>query len=347
MKKSILFVLAIWGAIVSGHSQTIHCYLPFKAECPGQVTIPVEVENFDAVASASIGFAYDTLALEFLSSQNLHPSLSTGIHVINAIHGNLIFSWFSLTPATIGTGTFIELLFESRAARSSVLKWDTLQAGNCIFTDISGNEYPGIFHDGFVTNMLQVPGLINPANQSSGIPTNPDFSWTVSECDGRFEFQLSTTNDFSQLQFQQHNLLIPAVSVNGLEFNKTYYWRVRSGTVNDTTPWSPISQFQTKGPDGIEDPLQPVPIKVLSLYQSNPNTLNIELESLGLISLESSITDITGRSFFTCRWGNLSGGSQILHIPLSDQTPGLYWIHFRISHEGKMHQIVRKITLLR
>ncbi len=347
MNKIQLTLLILFGTLLSGAGQPIQCYLPFKAECPGQVILPIEVENFTDVASISLSFSYDTLALQYISAQNLHPSLTTGIHVINAIHGKLIFSWFSLTPATIGSGTFIELLFQTRAAKSSVLSWDTLQAGTCIFTDITGTEYPSRFHDGFLTNMLQIPGLIYPVHQSSGLPTNLDFSWTVSECDGRFEFQLSDTGNFAHIEQQQHNLSNPSASVSGLEFNKIYYWRVRSGNSIDTTPWSAVRQFQTKGPDAVDDPENTAPFRVIALEHTLSGQLSLQIEITGATPLSICLHDLSGKILYAKDWSTFSGGIYRLEIPIPCFSRGMYCLNFSFVEGDKPQHSGKKFTILK
>lgn len=142
--------------------------------CPGgYVTIPVNVTNFNDVASASMKINYDTLSLTYDSVNNVHPSLSSGVSVFNAINGQVGMAWFAIVPATFGSGLLYNIVFTYNA-NSSPLTFD-LSLGTCQYTDMNFVELPSIWVNGSVN--IPSPVINNmPVDQTAFIGTNAVFT---------------------------------------------------------------------------------------------------------------------------------------------------------------------------
>jgi len=116
------------AAALNVTSKLIRTIIADQIECPGTVTVPVLVENFDTVAAISLTMAYDTNVLTYTGYQNLNPKLSSGTLLINATGGKVIASYYSFSPVNIGNGTLLEYVFTYNGGYS-YLTWDTLNQG--------------------------------------------------------------------------------------------------------------------------------------------------------------------------------------------------------------------------
>ncbi len=120
--------------------------------CPGgNVNVPITVSQFIDVASVSLKLNYDANALTYLSYQNSHPALSSGMLLVNDLVGAINLGWFSVTPATIADGSIlVEYVFHYNNNYSD-LTWD-LTGGSGVYTNINGVGIPTLFVDGAVVS---------------------------------------------------------------------------------------------------------------------------------------------------------------------------------------------------
>jgi hypothetical protein len=165
-------------------------------ECPGGlVTIPVNVVNFNDVASASMKINYDTLALTYDTIVDVNPALNSGVLVFNAANGQVGMAWFAITPATFGTGLLYNIVFH-HDANSSPLNFD-LSVGTCQYTDINFNDLPAIW----VNGAINIPGpVINtmPVDQTAFVGTNAVFSLSGTNID-TYQWQRKIGNTWTDL----------------------------------------------------------------------------------------------------------------------------------------------------
>ncbi len=89
------------------------------------------------------------------------------------------------------------------------------------------------------------PTLVNPQNNEQNQNINLTLQWTQSLNAINYRVQVSTSNNFNNLVF---NTLTTATSFNlaNLNYNTTYYWRIKAYRQNDSTDWSTIWSFTTR-----------------------------------------------------------------------------------------------------
>ncbi|GAB4178801.1 MAG: hypothetical protein Kow00108_14650 [Calditrichia bacterium] len=91
-------------------------------------------------------------------------------------------------------------------------------------------------------------GNLSPADQATDQPINPTLSWD--EVLGEpviYHVQVATVSSFTQdIVFQDFGVATNSVSIEGLDFSRQYYWRVRA--VNESGPgeWSQVHSFTTR-----------------------------------------------------------------------------------------------------
>ncbi|MCL6260786.1 Ig-like domain-containing protein [Aquiflexum sp. TKW24L] len=92
------------------------------------------------------------------------------------------------------------------------------------------------------------PTLTSPANNSTGLPTNPKLSWSAVSNAETYAVEVSRNSDFSTLVSNSKLLSINEVSISGLQEDVLYYWRVRATNQAGSSPYSTVWNFRTKKP---------------------------------------------------------------------------------------------------
>ena len=83
-----------------------------------------------------------------------------------------------------------------------------------------------------------------PGNGVANVPIPAPLVWR-SDVPGTYAVQVSTDNTFSDLVFNNGAITDSSVFVNGLDYSKTYYWRVNVTITGITSAWSDTLSFTT------------------------------------------------------------------------------------------------------
>ena len=131
---------------------------------------------------------------------------------------------------------------------------------------------------------LPTPVLNLPANNASGVITNPTFTWSAVPGATGYNFRLSKEIGF------QADVISFTVDANTLTFatplsNITnYYWKVQAINADNESPWTPQRKFTTRNPNlAIPQALYPLDSAVnLSnsvrfVWTSVPNAVNYQI----------------------------------------------------------------------
>jgi hypothetical protein len=90
------------------------------------------------------------------------------------------------------------------------------------------------------------PSLSSPNNLATAINISPTLTWTASPGATSYQVQVSSTNNFSDIVFDQSGLTTTSASVTPALANSTvYYWRVNATNAVGTGLWSPVWSFTT------------------------------------------------------------------------------------------------------
>ncbi|MFC5270243.1 LamG-like jellyroll fold domain-containing protein [Adhaeribacter terreus] len=100
--------------------------------------------------------------------------------------------------------------------------------------------------DGGTTPPLPgTPTLAAPANNATGIATNPTLSWNAASNATSYQLQVATSNSFSAPLVADVNTAALSNQVTGLSNNTQHFWRVRAINQTGTSAWSSIRNFTT------------------------------------------------------------------------------------------------------
>ena len=164
------------------------------------------------------------------------------------------------------------------AARGAALLAIAVLIPACNFTFSSDDSFGG-------AAAPQNPFTLQvPINGSTGVlTTNAQFAWGALPGATSYQLQISLTSDFSQILYDQPNIVVPSVFVQtGLTHSSTYYWRVRGFTAGSsplaggspyrfTTLPPPLftapRQFFLQSPVGGPTAIAPAPVFLWSISQ--------------------------------------------------------------------------------
>ncbi|ROL60995.1 hypothetical protein D9V86_08030, partial [Bacteroidetes/Chlorobi group bacterium ChocPot_Mid] len=89
------------------------------------------------------------------------------------------------------------------------------------------------------------PGLLIPAANATGIPTSTSLSWTQVTPASTYDLQIATNANFTNIVQSYVNLTGTSRTITGLDYNTTYYWRMKSRLSGCESDWSPSRIFKT------------------------------------------------------------------------------------------------------
>jgi hypothetical protein len=89
------------------------------------------------------------------------------------------------------------------------------------------------------------PVLSSPANGSINQPTTLTLSWNASPGATSYRLQVADNSSFTLPKVDQGGITGTSWQVKGLDYNKTYYWRVNASNSSGTSPWSSVWSFTT------------------------------------------------------------------------------------------------------
>ena len=96
----------------------------------------------------------------------------------------------------------------------------------------------------FVT-IFGPPNLLSPADDSKGINVNVEFVWSQAIEIDVYDIQIAEDESFESTVFDTSNVKALSIYSTNLEYDKTYYWRVRSRIDDLISEWSHIFKFRT------------------------------------------------------------------------------------------------------
>lgn len=115
------------------------------------------------------------------------------------------------------------------------------------------------------TTFVLVPQPISPANNATGVSSNPTMVWGSMAGALAYRLQVGIDQTFAGgLVFDDSTLVDTTRAISGLSFNTLYYWRVAGKTGTGFGPYSPTWSFQT---------LTPVPGQVTLASPANDQTV--------------------------------------------------------------------------
>ncbi len=182
----------------------------------------------------------------------------------------------------------------------------------------------------FTTSGLEIPTLVSPSNGALNQQiASLVLDWNNTSNTTFYEYQYSTDVQFVSPAPVSATSTVSSVIINGLNYNTTYYWRVRSNDGNGYSYWSSVWSFTTASNIGIDEnvasfDLYPNPVK---------GFINLKFDDSDIRKI--SIYDVLGQQVWSVE---VSGESA--QIDLSMLSPGSYIVRV----QDGFSIITKKIT---
>lgn len=128
---------------------------------------------------------------------------------------------------------------------------------------------------GSFTTILGAPGVVmlnEPEDKILEVPIQPEFVWNEVERVETYQVSLAKDSEFKDILFDTSGVQTISLLLDNLNFNATYYWKVRAVNEAGAGEWSEVWSFETKTTTSIfakED----IPQEV-TLTQNYPNPFN-------------------------------------------------------------------------
>jgi len=97
-----------------------------------------------------------------------------------------------------------------------------------------------------VTSTPLKVSLSAPADDSTNAPTDITFIWNDVRGAETFQFQMAANSSFNTLRVDSTGIDTTTLSLENLEYDTQFYWRVRGVNGNDNGPWSDPFTFSSR-----------------------------------------------------------------------------------------------------
>ena len=167
---------------------------------------------------------------------------------------NVIYNGPGAVQFTWGTTAPTESFIENQANNLT-----TFTGGPVVVNFVNGGIVPA-------GPTLAAPTLSLPANNATNVSINPTLEWNAVTGATGYVLQVSTDNTFATTVVNQ-SVTGTTYNVSGLNYNATYYWRVKATDGTNESDWSVVWSFTTM--------MQPLTAVVLSAPADGANNVTL------------------------------------------------------------------------
>ncbi|RPI17435.1 MAG: T9SS C-terminal target domain-containing protein [Ignavibacteriae bacterium] len=106
------------------------------------------------------------------------------------------------------------------------------------------SSWSGVWSFTIVPQLPAAPNLVAPLNNSEINTLTPTLDWDSIPIASSYRLQIAGDSAFTVMMYNDSNITNSFKSISsGLNYNYTYYWKVRAKNSNGTGPWSPVWKF--------------------------------------------------------------------------------------------------------
>ncbi|MCX6158570.1 MAG: YCF48-related protein [Ignavibacteriota bacterium] len=210
-------------------------------------------------------------------------------------------------------------------------------------TGYTGGANASIYKTQTGGELLPLPVLISPPNNSYNVPLTTTLAWSNISGVTNYLVQVSSLSNFSTITDSATVTLNQRVIPAGkLQVNTTYFWRVRATNSLGTGPWTDPWNFGTTSV-GINQISSEVP-SVFKVYQNYPNPFNPETKIKFDVPERTFVTlkiyDISGKEITSIFNGNVNAGKFEANWNASEFSTGVYFLKFASDKFSSVKKII-------
>ncbi|MER3329561.1 MAG: T9SS type A sorting domain-containing protein [Candidatus Kapaibacterium sp.] len=133
------------------------------------------------------------------------------------------------------------------------------------------------------TTLVGPPEMATPKNDTVGLGLNVTFSWPSAAGAQTYDLQISEDANFTTLLVDQNNITDVTYGWTAPDYNKKYFWRMRTLGAGCSSEWSTPFNFKTAYPKAVTltpgDTLKCVPIQTIFTWEAVPGATQYELQA--------------------------------------------------------------------
>jgi len=147
--------------------------------------------------------------------------------------------------------SFTKIIFDTTGLSNTQCNISNLKSFTQYFWRVQafGNNLNSLWSDAlsFTTMVLppSEPTLSYPSNNANSVLTNIIMRWNAVSEAVSYYLQIATDSSFTNLVFEQANIISTSQTVNGLANGTTHFWRVRASNSAGEGAWSTVWKFTT------------------------------------------------------------------------------------------------------
>lgn len=134
-----------------------------------------------------------------------------------------------------------------------------------------------------ITTLVGPPAMATPANGDKGLNLGVMFTWPAAAGAQTYDLQVSDDPNFNNLLVNQNNIFDLTYSWTAPNYNKTYFWRMRSLGQTCASEWSSAFNFKTAYPAVVSispgDTVRCVPLEATFTWEAVPGATHYEIQS--------------------------------------------------------------------
>ena len=245
MRKILFFVILSLFSATNLFGQITMTIDDVTGTTGTNVSVPIDVTNFNNVGAISLKIDYDGSILTYVGVENAAASF-----INSGINGVVTLGWFDFSgtnPLNLGNAKLVDLVFTYNGGTSNL----TFNEGISEISDGDGLPLAVAYTNGSVSGgappALPAPTLNSPANGATDQSLTPTLDWSDVGGAASYSVQVATDQGFSTLVVDQSGLGVSTydVPVSTLSENTLYYWRANATDGAETSNWSTPFNFTT------------------------------------------------------------------------------------------------------
>jgi hypothetical protein len=88
--------------------------------------------------------------------------------------------------------------------------------------------------------VIPTPILVSPEDGATGVSTDPALEWNAIDGAETYRVQVAEDEEFGELVTDQDGITGTEFELGGLDYESTYYWRVRATNESGDSGWSEV-----------------------------------------------------------------------------------------------------------
>jgi hypothetical protein len=165
--------------------------------------------------------------------------------------------------------------------------------------------------------------LVFPADNATEMLTDITLEWAVVPNALYYHVQVAKDNQFGNMVYEKENYWTNDLYLQDLDYNTTYFWRIKAYNEAGETTWSPVYSFTTEDETSVADYQEfGGDVNVYPNPAQTETSISLELSTLTNVTVD--IFDASGSKVIALPMQQLAAGTQTIRLNVSDLVAGVY-----------------------